>query len=117
MIEQLLIAKSWHKKQSYVADSKKVPDVEIHEMDLLNSEVLQQMVSQDYLNSDNRSESASDMELDTNMNSEIDELYTSFLQESMQESTLNLRKHKAKEIPVIYIPLSSQLRKHIRKNY
>ena len=117
MIEQLLIAKSWHKKQSHEADSEEVPDAEIHEMDLLDSEFLQQMVPQDCLSSDDGGESASDTELDTDMNSEIDELHTSFLQESRQESTLNSRKYKAKEIPVIHTPLSGRLRKHIRKNY
>ena len=83
----------------------------------MNSEFLQQMVLQDSLSSDDGGESASDMELDTDMNLGINELHTSFLQESMQELMLNSRKRKAKEIPVIHTLLSGQLRKHIRKNY
>ena len=78
------------------------------------------MVPQDCLSSDDRGESASNTELDTDMGSDIDELHTSFLRESLsmdQSSTLAPRKRKSKEILVIQTPLSGRLRKHARKNY
>ena len=66
------------------------------------------MVPQDCLTSDEEN-SASNTELDTDMGSDIDELHTSFLRESLsmdQSSILAPQQHKSKEIPVIQTPLS-----------
>ena len=125
MVERLLIAKSWHQNQTHgntptaESDDHEHSDTEILAMNILDSEFLQQMVPQDCLTSDEEN-SASDTELDTDMGSDIDELHTSFLRESLsmdQSSTLAPRKRKSKEIPVIQTPLSGRLRKHARKNY
>ena len=101
MVEQLLIAKSEHKNQLHgeinqphreinqphgeiPADRKDSDTDNISSMNVLDSEFLQQMVPQDYLGSDDAEESASDTELDTDV--DFDKLHTSFVHESVQSA-------------------------------
>lgn len=129
MLQNLLLLKSWYKNQGsrsghaeeeYSIDTEDMePDSSdkhaCQEYSLLDIDFLNSMIPNNQVESDEEEDTEEGTEKDSDMESALDltTLHTSFT--SISDRSVNSRKRKAQDIPIINTAISTRLRKHVRR--